>query len=86
MGYPIALNFGTQKGGVMVHLGIKFGENTINTRRVTRDYSRKITPICCHAHRVNCAWQEAKNWHRGRLAIETQTFYGLKEIELKTMK
>ena len=24
MGYPIALKFGTQKGGVMVHTGTKF--------------------------------------------------------------
>ena len=25
MGHPIALKFGTQKGGVRVHLGTKFG-------------------------------------------------------------
>jgi len=37
-GYPIALKFGTQEGGVMAHLGTKFGYNMINTRKVIRDY------------------------------------------------
>jgi len=82
-GYLIALKFGTQKGSVMAHLGTKFGYNTINTRKVIHDYLRKITPICCHAHRVNHEWQEAENLYRARLTIEPQTFYGLKEIELK---
>jgi len=58
----------------------------INTHEVICDYSQKITPICCHPHRVNHAWQEAENWYRGRLTIEPQTFCGLKEIELKTIK
>jgi len=58
----------------------------INTRKVIRNYSRKITSICCHAHRVNREWQVAENWFRGRLTIEPQTFCGLKEIEQKTMK
>jgi len=80
MGTPIALKFGTQKGGVMAHLGTMFG------LKVIRDYSRKITSICCHTHRVNHEWQEAENWYRGRLIIEPQTFCGLKKIELKTMK
>jgi len=68
--YLIALKFNTQKDGVMAHLGTKFGYNTINTRKVIRDYIRKITPICCHAHRVNHEWQEAENWYRDRLTIE----------------
>ena len=50
------------------------------------DYSRKITPICCHAYRVNHAWQEAENQWVNRLTIEPQTFYCLKEIKLKTRK
>jgi len=37
-------------------------------------------------HRVNCIWQEAENWYRGKLTIEPQTFCGLKEIELRTTK
>ena len=86
IGYLNALKFGTQKGCVMAHLGTKFGQNTINTCKVIRNYSRKITPICCHAHRVNREWQEAENWYRGRLSSEPQTFCGLKGIELKTMK
>jgi len=49
----------------------------INTRKVIRDYSRKITSICCHAHRVNRTWQEAENWYRGRLTTKPQTFGGL---------
>jgi len=53
MDYLIALKFGTQIGGVMAHLGTMFGYNTINTRQVIRDYLQKITPICCHAYRVN---------------------------------
>jgi len=73
-GYPIALKFGTQKGGIMAHLGTKFGYNTINIHKVIRDYLHKITPICCHAHRVNHEWQEVENWYRGRLTIEPQTF------------
>ena len=50
------------------------------------DYSRKITTICCHAYRVNRVWEEAENQRGNRLTIEPQTFCGLKEIELKTMK
>ena len=50
------------------------------------DYSRKITPICCHAYRVNRVWEEADNRWVNRLTIEPQTFCGLKEIELKTRK
>ena len=34
----------------------------------------------------NREWQEAANRYRGRLTIEPQTFCGLKEIKLKTMK
>jgi len=49
------------------------------------NYSRK-TPICRHAHRVNRAWYEAETWYRGRLTIKPQTFCGLKEIKLKTIK
>ena len=77
-GNLIALKFGTQKGGVMAHLGAKFGYNTINTRKLICDYLRTIAPICCHAHRVNHGWQEAENWYRGRLTIGPQTFSGLK--------
>ena len=39
------------------------------------DYSRKITPICCHAYRVNHVWEEAENRWVNRLTIETQTFF-----------
>jgi len=79
MGYPIPLKFGTQKGGVRLHLGTKFGLNMINTREVICYYSLKITSICYHAHRVNQAWQEAENWYRSRIFIEPQTFCNLKE-------
>ena len=84
--YPIALKFGTQKGGIKAHLCTNFGWNTINRQRVMSDYSRKITPICCHAYRVNRVWKEAENRWVNRLTIEPQTFCGLKEIELKTRK
>ena len=47
------------------------------------DYSRKITPICCHAYSV---WEEAENRCVNRLTIEPQTFCGLKEIELQIRK
>ena len=50
------------------------------------DYSRKITPICCHAYRVNHVREEAENRWVIRLTIEPQIFCGLKEIELKTRK
>ena len=85
-GNPNALKFGTQEGGVRAHLGTNFHYNTINNHKDICDYSQKITPICCHTHRVNHEWQEAENWYRGRLTIEPQTFYGLKVIELKIMK
>ena len=84
MPYPIALKFGTQKGGIKARIGTNFGWNTIHRQRVMSDYSRKITPICCHAYRVNRVWEEAENWWVNRLTIET--FCGLKEIELKTRK
>ena len=50
------------------------------------DYSRKITPICCHTYRVNRVQEEAENWWVNRLTIEPRTFCGLKEIELQTRK
>ena len=50
------------------------------------DYSRTITPICCYAHRVNHVWEEAENRWVNRLTIEPQTFFGLKEIELKKIQ
>ena len=84
--YPIALKFGTQKGDIKAHLGTNIGWNTINRQRVMSDYSRKITPICCHAYRVNRVWEEAENRWVNRLTIEPQTFCGLKEIELKNRK
>ena len=62
MPYPIALKFGTQKEGIKAHLGTNFSWNTINRQRIMSDYSRKITPICCHAYRVNRVWEEAENW------------------------
>ena len=70
----------------MVYLGIKFGWHTIHSQGVISDYSRKITPICCHAYRVNRLWKKAENQYMNRLTIEPQTLCGLKEIELKTMK
>ena len=84
--YPITLKFGTQKGDIKAHLGTTFGWNTINRQRVMSDYSRKITPICCHAYRVNRVWEEAENRWVDRLTIEPQTFCGLKEIDLKNSK
>ena len=78
MPYPISLKVGTQKKGIKVHLV------TINRQRVISNYSRKITPICCHAYRLNRLWEEAENRWVNRITIEPQTFYGLKEIELKT--
>ena len=84
--HPIALKCGTQKGGIKAHLGTNFGWNTINRQRVMSDYSLKITPICCHAYRVNRVWEEAENRWVNRLTIKPQTFCGLKGIELKTRK
>ena len=50
------------------------------------DYSRKITPICCNAYKINRVWEEAETQWVNRLTIEPQTFSSLKEIELKTRK
>ena len=69
-----------------MHLGAKFGWSMINSQGVISNYSWKITPICCHAYRVNCLWEEAENQCMDRLIIEPQTFCGLKEIELKATK
>ena len=80
----IALQFGTQKRDIKAHLSTNFGWNTINRQRVMSDYSRKITPICCHAYRVNRVWEEAENRWMNRLTIEPQTCCSLKGIELKT--
>ena len=84
--HPIALKFGTQKGDIKAHIDTNFGWNTINRQTVMSDYSRKITPICCHAYRVNRVWEEAENRWVNRLTIEPQTFCGLKEIKLKNRK
>ena len=50
------------------------------------DYLKKITPIGCHAYRVNRVWEEAEHRWVNRVTIEPQTFCGLKQIELKTRK
>ena len=42
--------------------------------------------MCCHAHRVNCAWREAEDWYRGRLTIEPQTFLGRAKDHKDTAK
>ena len=86
MPYPIALKFSTQNGGITAHLGTNFGWNTINRQRVISNYSRQITPRCCHAYRVNCLWEEAENRWVNRLTMKPKTFSGLKEFELKTRK
>ena len=74
-----SLKFGTQKGDIKAHLGTKFGWNTVNSQGVISNYSQKITPIFCHAYRVNRLWEEAENWCMDRLTIEPQTFCGLKK-------
>ena len=50
------------------------------------DYARKITPICCHAYRVNRVWEEAENRWVNRLTIEPQTFCGLKKNRAKNQE
>ena len=85
-GISIALKFGTLKEGITAHHCTNFGWNTINRKRVMSDYSRKITPICCHAYRVNRVWEEAENRWMNGLTIEPQTFCGLKEIKLKNQE
>jgi len=77
-----ALKFGTQIVGVTAHLGTKFGWNTVNTRKVMCNFSRKIIPICCHPHRVDRAW----DWYRSGLTINPQTFCDLKEVKLNIMR
>jgi len=37
-----------------------------HSQRYLQLFMKKI-PICGHAHRVNCEWQEAENLYRGRL-------------------
>jgi len=66
MHYPIALKFGTLKGGIKVHPDTKFGCNTINGHKVINNYLQKITPICCHAN--------DKKLKFGKETIEPQTF------------
>ena len=82
----MALKFYKHKGGIKAHLGTNFGWNTINRQSVVSDYSQKITPLCCHAYRVNCLWEEAEIQWVNKLTIEPQTFCGLKEMELNTRK
>ena len=69
-----------------MHLVTKFDWNTISSKGVISNYSRKITPICCHACRVNHLREEAENRYVNRLTIEPQTFCDLKVIEVKTTK
>jgi len=52
MHYPIALKFGTLKGAIKTHADTKFGCNSINGHEVKQLFA-KITPIYCHAYRVN---------------------------------
>jgi len=57
----VELKLGTQKSSTREHHDTKFGCNTINGHKLINDYSRKITPICFHAYRINHLWQEAEN-------------------------
>jgi len=84
MHYPIALKFGTLIGGIKAHPDTKCGCDTINGHEQL--FAKKITPICCHAYRVNRLRKEAEIWQGERVTIEPQTFCYLKEIELKIMK
>ena len=47
------------------------------------DYLRKITPVCCHAYRVNRLREGDENRWVNRLTIEPQIFCGLKKSSLK---
>jgi len=81
--YLVTLKFGTEKGGIRVHLGTN-GIWLILAQSYLQLFT-KIIPICCHVHRLNLTWQEAENWYKGKLVIHPQTFCGLKKIEQKTM-
>ena len=61
------MKFVTQKGRIRLYLGTKFGWSMISSQGVISDYSRNMTPICCHAYRVNQLWEEAKNQYVDRL-------------------
>ena len=76
----IALKFGTREKGYRAHLGTKFGVNTSINDRVINDYSRKMTPIFCHAHRANGLRYEAEIRCEVSPNIEAQTFCGLVQI------
>jgi len=69
------------KGASWYQVWLKYNKHLQSYLQLFKKNSTK----CCHAHRVNCAWQEAENWYRGRLTIEPQTLCGLKEIELKAI-
>ena len=43
--YPIALKFGTQKGGIKAHLGTNFGWNTINMQSYERLWTKNNTDM-----------------------------------------
>ena len=73
---------GGYKGASLYQLWLEYDKQAKSYERLFT----KITPICCHAYRVNRVWEEAENRWMNRLTIEPQTFCGLKEIELKTRK
>ena len=58
---------GEYKGASRYQLWLEYDK-----QRVMSDYSRKVTPICCHAYRVNRVWEEAENRWVNRLTIEPQ--------------
>jgi len=84
--YLIALKIGTQKGGAIAHLGAKFGNNFDKHSQSYSRFTKNNTNMLSRPQGKPRIEQEAENWHRSRLTIEPQTFCGLKEIELKTMK
>ena len=79
---PIALIFGTWEKAYRACLGIKFTWNSSIGGWVIGEYSWKMTPICCHAYRVNSLHYEAENQYMDCLNVEPQTFFcGLVEIK-----
>ena len=70
----IALKLGTcEKGVYMAHLGSKFDSNASKNGWVVT-IIQKMTPLCCHAYRVNNLCYEAENWLMDFLNIEPQVW------------
>ena len=70
----IWLKFGTHIGGLKANTSINFGVNLFKIQGILSDFMHKGKSNFCHAYRLNCFKEQAKNKFVARLNIRAVPF------------